>query len=215
MSNKNKETNKNTTASSPTKKVGSKPRAKTLNMKMIDKQFNDLSKLTTYTLDPKENLVVKYYEKFDEVKIQELLQLAYKHLEYVREKELPYFQSDDEFMIFVQYLIIYKFATVVDEESEDFEPHINIMNKLISTGLYRVFLEDIFDPNEVMKVLDRLKEFQNLIEKIGALTFETQKELESTLQNKEIIDGAFGKKNTDNPIHPLVDPYGDESNGKI
>lgn len=183
----------------PTKQA--KPRQKNLTLKTVEKQFKQLSKLSTYVINPDENLVVKYYEKFDEIKIQELLQTAYEHLSYVEENNLTFFTSDEQFLQYVHYLMIMKFSSLGDDQPTDFEPQVSIMNQIVSTGIFNLFYQSIFDGDEVMKVLERFEQFQTLVDKIVDLEASTREQIKSSVQNKEILNYTQPAV-----IHPLVSP---------
>lgn len=180
--------NINKTNQSTTKSAPKKPRQKTYNLKSLEKDYKQLSKLSTYVLNEETNEVIKYYEKFDEAKIHELLETAFSHLVYVREQNLPFFNSDFEFEQYLYYLIIYKFSTVVDESVVTFEDHQNVLSQLVSTGLFEFFFEFIFDGNEVMKILDKRDKMVNLVEKINSLEESTRNEILEKVQNKEVLN---------------------------
>lgn len=203
MSNKENKTVKTASVPTPPLKptAPKKPRQKSLTLKGVEKQYKELSKLSTFVIDPETNLVIKYYEKFDEIKIQELLQFAYEHLTYAQENKLDFFSSDGKFLEYIHYLIIMKFSNLGDDQPTDFESHKSIRDQIISTGLFNLFFESIFDGNEVIKIIERFEQFTSLVNQIANLEESSRNEVLSSVRNKEILNYTQPAV-----IHPLVNP---------
>lgn len=187
-----------------------KPRQKTLNLKNLEKQFNDLNKRTTFVVDEETNTVIKYNEKFDEVKIQELFKTAYEHLIHVEENDLNFLKTDEEFIQYIQFLTILKFSNLGDEISYDFETCVNVMDWVVSTGLFHLFYQELFDGNEVIKILDRLEEYMKAVNEVYQLEKKTKKEMLEKVENEEILNRKVKSLHTLNkPLVDRVDKNGD------
>lgn len=170
------------------------PRQKSLTLKQVEKNYKNLSKWSTYVLDPETNLVLKYKEKFDQEEVDKLLIEAHQTLVYVEENpDLDIF-DDDTFTKYLHILMIKYFTNLGKDFPDTFEGQIPVMSQLIATGLFSVIFEHVFDPNEVLSVLDKFNKIAGLVEKIGSLTEEAQKEVLDNLNNPEIISGAFNDK---------------------
>lgn len=173
-----------------TEKKGKAPRKKPISVKQLEKQAKKLNEYSTFTIDPEQNLVIKYYEKFDDIKIQALLEEAYQNLTYVQQNELDFFTSDDQFLQYIYFLIAVRFTHLENEVTHDIESQIPIMRNMISTGLFNVIFEDVLDGNEVMKVIDRLEKMQEAVNKILHLEDEHRKKVLENVQNPEILNFA-------------------------
>lgn len=136
-----------------------KPRQKKLSLKAIQAQEAELNKLSTYIVNADDNTVIKYYKKFDQKKIQNLLEEAYEKLMYVEQNDIEFFKTDEEFISYLNFLVISHFTHLGDEIGDTFEEHMAAMNALISLGYYKLILEDILDPNETVGVLQLMNDF--------------------------------------------------------
>lgn len=178
-----------------------KPRQKKISIKTIQAQEADINKLSTYVLNEENNEVIKYYKKFDEKKIQDLLIEAHAKMRYVAEHdEIDYFNNDGQFYEFLTYLTIKYFSHFYDELKESsFEEDIAAMNALVSTGLYRAILNDVFDGNEVNKVIEYMEEFIQS----ASLAIEAESKLrQSTLE--QVQSPVIKKKLEENLPHRNV-----------
>lgn len=189
-----------------------KPRVKPITLKNIQKQQKKINQWTTYVLDEKTNTVLKYYEVFDNHKIEELLTEAYEKIQYAEANDIELFTDDSRFMQFIYFLLIKHFTHLGDQIPDNLEGQIQAMDSLVSTGLFEEIFNNILDSNEVLRVVERFQEFQALVIQMGNVLLDAQKELDEKVVNKEIFNtiksplGDMADLHTAQPIHPLVKP---------
>lgn len=165
-----KATTKNTTPK--------KPRQKSISLKQIQKEYNDISKMSTYVINQEKNEVIKYYSKFDQKKIQDILTECYEKIVYVEEQGIEYFKNEEQFISYLNFLTIKTFTHFNDEIGDTFEEHIQAMNALIGLGYYKLILNDVFDGNEVYNVIQTMKDYLESVQSTIALeTKENEKNL--------------------------------------
>lgn len=147
-------TKKKSPAKSTTPK---KPRQKKLTLKSIQAKEASIDTLSTYILNEKTNEVIKYYKLFNENKIQFLLTEAFEKMKYAEENDIEFFNSDADLYNFISYLSI-KWFTHLGEELKDstLEDDIVAMSALLSTGLFKTILNDVFDGNEIQKIIETM-----------------------------------------------------------
>lgn len=134
-----------------------KPRQKKLSLKSIQAKEADIHKLSTYIINQETNEVIKYYKIFDEFKIQELINECFDKIKYAEENGIEYFTQDSHLGMHISYLIVKHFTHLEDElRDSTLEQDIAALNALVSTGLYYTILEDVLDPNEILKVTDKI-----------------------------------------------------------
>lgn len=170
--------------------TNAKPRNKKLTLKKIEAEYKKIHTMSTFEYDPKDNIVIKYYEIFPEEKIEELLIESHKTLEYIEENELEPFKSDEDFYKYLGFLIIKHMTELKNKIPDDFPSQISIMSQMISTGLYRKLLNSMFNENEVAKVYDRVVETSEKITQLNELIEKEMSKL-NKLQNKDIISKPF------------------------
>lgn len=179
MTNKQVKPNQPSTKAKPKKDTPAKPRQKKISFKSIQEEQTKLNTMSSYVVHADTNHVIKYYKKFDVVKIRELLTTAYESLIYVQENKINFFKTDEQFINYIHFLIIYKFTHFGDEIGKTFEDHIEAMNMLISLGYYKIILDEILDPEEVYNVIVTMKDF---IEAAGLAIEADMKEKEKMLK---------------------------------
>lgn len=178
-----------TKAHAATKKSPS-PRQKTISLKDMNKQAKKLNDYSTYTVETKDNvsMIFKYNEQFDYQKIEELLKDLQAHLKYANE-HYPEQINDDFIYKFLFYLIIKHFSNIkaeVDKEGNTFEVNMQARDTLISLGYYKMFYSEIFNWDEVMKVIDSFNELVELVSKEITLDEETKQKI-MNIQNKDVL----------------------------
>lgn len=203
---KSQNTNKDKKPSNSTPK----PRNRTINLKEIVKKEKQMDKMSTYILDrdyeSNTNTIIKYYEKFSQERIDDLLQEAYKNLDYVKREKLPYFQGENqdvEFMSYIIFLISVRFTSLDKDVSTDFTNQVPIMASMYTTGLTDRIQNEVLPQEEIYRILEKLEQFTSMVNKISNLEESTRDEILSSVQNKEILN--YTQPNTD-VIHPLVNP---------
>lgn len=171
------------------KKV-TKPRNKKLTLNKIKEEHKKINTMSIFEYDPVNKVNIKYYEVFPEDKIEELLVEAHNTLEYIEKHNLEPFESDEDFYKYLGFLIIKFFTELKNEIPDDFPSQIPIMDQMISTGVYRKLLNDMFDVNEITKVYDRVAETSEKIIQLNEMIEKEMAKLD-TLKNKDILNQLF------------------------
>lgn len=171
------------------KKV-TKTRNKKLTLNKIKKEYKKINTMSIFEHDPINKVNIKYYEVFPEDKIEELLVHSYETLEYIEKEKLEPFKTDGDFYKYIGFLIIKFFTELNNEIPNDFPSQIAILNQMISTGVYRKLMNDMFDVNEITKVYDRIAETSEKVIQLNQMVEKEMAKLDK-LQNKDIISKPF------------------------
>lgn len=162
------------------------PRAKKLTLKQIQKEHKQLNKMASYVYDDANNITIKYYEQFSESKIDELLLDLYDSMKQAEDDGLDYFEDEARIVFFVHFLIIKHFTDFKNEIPNDFPTQHTIMKQFYDKGIYYDLMNNMFDGNEVTKVIERVEEKVGMVNKIMEATQKELAKLER-LENKEIL----------------------------
>ena len=168
-------------------------RTKQIKLKDIQKQHKKVHTMSTYVLNEEENLTIKYYEQFPEERIHELMEELYSSVKFVEENNLNFFQKEEQLIQFAMFLMIRKFTSLESEIPTNFETQVSIMSQIISIGLWDTIFEEVLPPDEVNRILEKFKEYQLMVEKIGHTLQQEFSVLDEKVQNPEVL-------------HPLVNP---------
>lgn len=169
----------------PTPPKKTTPRKKVLDWKLIETEAQELDKYTEHKLDG--NKIIKYHKKFSEQLIQDLLTELYEHIKYNDEHEIGYFNNYYEFVIYTNFLIIKYFTNLKDDfKDSSLEENINLIVTLAKTKYFRLFFEEVFEPQEVEKVFERINELDELIAKIDKLQGKLKDELSQQIKQPEV-----------------------------
>lgn len=167
-------------------------RQRQIKLKDITKEFKSINTLSTHVLNKEDNIVIKYYKVFDNKRVEELMKEAYSNLEYDNVHNLGFFKEDEIFVQYIFFLILKHMTNLKAEIPDTLDEQISIFNQLISIGLFEEMFNNVFDSNEVSKVLERIGAFSTLVEQIEE---QAQKEFEQNiktplipLSNKKAID---------------------------
>lgn len=173
------------TSPTPTKKTT--PRKKVLNWKSIETEAKALEKYTEHKLDKDGTKVIKYHKEFSEKLIQDLLTELHEHIKYNDKNEIGYFNNYFEFTTYVNFLIIKYFTNLKDDfKDSSLEDNINLLVTLAKTKYFRLFFEDVFEPQEVEKVFERINELDELIAKIDNLQDKLKEDLSQQIKQPEV-----------------------------
>lgn len=155
-----------------------------LKLSEVKKRIEELHKKQKFYLDKENDEFIYYYPKFSEKKINELLDELLITIKYCQENKLDKLKDEDKILQYLQFLIIKHFTSLKDElDNKPFNIHLETKESLEESGLYRIFLDHMFDPSEVHDVLDRF----NDIVKLGAdIINELEKESED--KNLKVVD---------------------------
>lgn len=190
-------TTETTKKKSPTKSTApKKPRQKKLTLKSIQAKEASIDTLSTYVLNEETNEVVKYYKIFNESKIQFLLTEAFEKIQYAAENDIEYFTTDSDLYNFISYLSI-KYFTHLGEELQDsaLEDDIAAISALISTGLYKTILNDVFDGNQLQRIFETMSEHIELSGRVEKYQAELMAQVEDKVESPVIKKKITNKSN--------------------
>ena len=160
---------------------------KSISLKSIEKQYKNINKYSTHPLKCKAGESIRYYEKFSDKKIQELLAEANKDLVYDAENELYLISDDDtKFIKYVYFLTIKHMTELKNEIPDSFEEKISIFNQIEEIGLFREMMEDVFDPAEVSKVIDYMANFALMAQRVKEIEDEAREKAINSVKNPVI-----------------------------
>lgn len=174
-------------------------RQKQIKLSHIAKEYSDVNKMSTHILNEKENITIKYFEKFDEKRIQNVMKEANSSLLQDKEQNLNFFKNDDEvFVQYVLFLVIKHFTNLEKEITDSLAEQINIFNQVISIGLFEEMFNDVFPSEEVSRVLERVGNFAILAQQVAEKESETRQKALETVQHpvvrKKLVEGKFDAK---------------------
>jgi len=178
-------------------------RQKPISLAQIKKQQKEINTMSTYVLDSETNTVLKYYEKFDNLLIEELLTELHENVLFADKHNIDFFNDESIFLKYVYFLLIKKFTHLGKDIPDTLPEQIPVISTLISTGLFETIFEHCFDPEEVARVIEKFQQFTILAEQLISLNQFAKQELEEKVDNKEIFQAFNSNKQ---PIHPLVNP---------
>lgn len=165
---------------------------KTLKLSSLEKQFKEDTKLHTYMINPETKECIKYYTKFSEEKIDALIEELYKHSLYAQENDLDVLNNDLSFIDYAMYLVVKHFTHFKDEIGSDFATNIAAHNLLYQSGIYELCHEQLFDQNEVYRVLEKINKISEKTMIDEKLTNKTREQLKKLVTNEEILGKTNG-----------------------
>lgn len=163
-----------------------------IKFKELQKEYSKLNIMSTYEIEDT-NKVIKFYQRFDEAKVEELIKELYQDIQYVTDNNIDFFTNDEEFMKYELFLIIKHFSHFKDEIGDSFEEKIEALSVLISIGLYDLFFEEIFDSSEVFDVLHKVERTAELAIRTLDEQSKIIKDAQEQFVNKGVIQNALKK----------------------
>lgn len=134
-----------------------------LKLATVKKRIEELHKKQKFYLDKENDEFIYFYPKFSEKKINEALEELFITITYCQENKLDKLKDDNQILQYLQFLIIKHFTSLKEElDNKPFDIHFTTKESLEETGLYRIFLDHMFDPAEVYEVLDRMNDVVKL-----------------------------------------------------
>ena len=126
-------------------------------LKDVQARAKELEKREKYYLDKEKTQFIYYYPKFNKKKVHELFVDLTETIQYVNKNGIPFPSNDLELIQYTQFLIIKHFTSLHGElKNKSFDVHIETMTKLLETGLFDKFIQDMFDQAEIFELLDNL-----------------------------------------------------------
>ena len=156
-------------------------RKKKVSLKDIEKQYKSVTTLSTHVINKEENIVIQYYKVFDNTRIEAIMKEAYSNIEYDEKHKLNFFINDEIFIQYIFFLTIKHMTNLHDEIPSTLDKQINIFNQLIAIGLFEEMFNNVFDPNEVSKILERFGSFASMATQIAELENDTRSKANQTV----------------------------------
>lgn len=179
---------------------------KQLSLTAISKSAKNINTLKEHIWDVETNTVIRYYERFDNNKIEELLNELYEDISYADSEGLKFFQDDSNMMKYLSILIVKFFTHLNKTIPKEFEKKIAYMNEMLTIGLVEELFDKCFIDSEVYKVFSKVIETANLNEKLVNLELETGAKMKNFLSNSENMQQLQKLSVHKDIIHPLVHP---------
>lgn len=169
---------------------------KPITLSFVDKKVKELNKMEKYYIDADNVDFINYYPKFANDKIEKLLMQLAESVKYCRDNNLEFLKSDVDIIKYTSFLIIKHFTSLNNElEDKSFEVHVDTLDKLHKSGLYELFIEDMFDELEIQKVIDKLTNITNLHKKHTDDINSKREFIENNVQNEELKKKALDSLN--------------------
>lgn len=126
-------------------------------LKDIQAKAKELTKVSKFYLDKEETMFINYYPKFSKKKVHDVFVEISDSIKILEELELNFPSNDLELIQYIQFLIIKHFTSLKSElDGKSIEVHIETMIKLLETGLFERFFDEMFDMAEVNDLLEDL-----------------------------------------------------------
>lgn len=175
-----------------------KPRQKPLKLKDIQKTYEKMNTYKTHILNEEDNTVIKYYEIFDNKKIEELLKQLFNSIQFDNERKINFFNEDEKLIQYIMFLILKNFTNLDKEIPEELDAQIPIFNQIISVGLFEEMFNNVFPPEQVSLVLERVGNFANLANQATLIQLETRQNISKSVQSpvikKKLEEGQLDAK---------------------
>jgi len=155
------------------------------NIKLSDIQAKqkDINKLSTHVYDKENNIVIRYNEKFNPATTEKLLNLTYDNLVFAEKNNINYFKNDTAFLQYIYFLIIKFYSNLGKDIPDKLDEQIPVFHSIIETGLFELFFNELFDPEEVLGVVDKVKSFAQVIDQIAQLDEHIREQVLSSIES--------------------------------
>lgn len=163
-------------------------------LSFLDSEIKELDSMKVYHLDIEKGKSLKYYPKFAENKIDEVLEELILSIAECKKNNIELLTNDDEILKYAHYLIIKHFTDMKDYLSEkDIYENIAYLDKFYKIGWFDLFIGDMFDEVEIQKVIDKvykMAEFSKKHEKELAKKIQL---IEQNVKNETLKKKALDK----------------------
>lgn len=163
-----------------------KPRQRNIKLTDIQAKQKDINKQSTYVYDEENNIVIRYNEKFNPATTEKLLKEAYESLLFDEENDLGFFKNDTSFLQYIYFLIIKFYSHLGKDIPDKLDEQIPVFHSIVETGLFELFFDQLYDANEVLAVVDKVKSFVQVIDQIAQLDEHTREQILSSVESPVI-----------------------------
>lgn len=181
---------------------------KQLSLTAMKDTYRDINRYKEHVWDAETKTVIKYHERFDKNKIEELLVELYQDIEHAENENYKFFHKDENMMKYTSLLIIKHFTHFRKSIPDDFDKKLQYMKEMIGMGLVELMFDELFLEEEVQKVFEKIVETAALAERVTQEMVKTQEKLDDFLANSENLSQlASLKKYGDevmNAVHPSI-----------
>lgn len=179
-----------------------KKRQSNISLKSIQAKQKTINTYSTYLYDKESNTVIRYYEKFNPAITEKILKHAYENLLYAEKNNIDVFKNDISFLQYIYFLIIKFYSKLGNDLSDNLEEQIPQFISLIETGLFELFFSELFDPEEVLTVVDKIKSFMEITAQLAELDEKTRNQIlesvESPVIKKKLEANNEAREDADN-----------------
>ena len=181
---------------SPTPKNESKP----LTVSQWLEEAKTINDYTKFYTNKEKTSYVNYNEIFSEVKIEQLLTELFEHIVFDQENEIGYFISDEAELVYMNFLIIKYFTDMKDLMSDSLVDNIAVIHVLREDSRFKRFFEEIFDNEQVNRVLEVKNNWIEMLAKFENMKEEQLAELMETVQTPFLKERLIANKNSSSPL---------------
>lgn len=160
-----------------------KKRQRNIKLSDIQAKQKDVNKQTIYVYDKENNIVIRYNEKFNPATTENLLKLTYDNLVFAEKNNINYFKNDTAFLQYIYFLIIKFYSNLGKDIPDKLDEQIPVFHSIIETGLFELFFNELFDPEEVLGVVDKVKSFAQVIDQIAQLDEHAREQVLSSIES--------------------------------
>lgn len=158
---------------------------KPIGLSFIDQKVKNANKKEKFYLDENKENFIHYFPIFSKKKIDDLLTELMTTIQYCKSNNLEYLSNDAEILQYTNFLIIKYFTSLHTElKDKSFEIHIDTLEKLYDSEMYDLFLAEMFNDEQLTKVIDKLYEVNELANKYEKVLKEQKLILDNKIQNK-------------------------------
>jgi hypothetical protein len=179
-----------------------KKRQSNISLKSIQAKQKTINTYSTYLYDEESNTVIRYYEKFNPATTEKILKHAYENLLYAEKNNIDVFKNDISFLQYIYFLIVKFYSKLGNDLSDNLEEQIPQFISLIETGLFELFFSELFDPEEVLTVVDKIKSFMEITAQLAELDEQTRNQIlesvESPVIKKKLEANNEAREDVDN-----------------
>ena len=140
---------------------------KQVGLNFFNNKIKELEKTEVFYFDEEKTEYINYSVNFSMSKIQKTIEELIQTIEYCKQKGDDSLNDSVEILKYLEFLT---FKNFTDAEKllkdKDFDYKLKMAKNLHDTGLIIMFMENVFKPSEVKKVVDTFTKFINNSEKM-------------------------------------------------
>lgn len=168
-----------------------KQKPQVLTLESLNKKTQHANRKERFYLDEDEFEYIEYNPVFSKSKRVDLLQELFATVQECNEKNLPIFMNEVAVMKYLEFLILKYFTSIKNMLlGTTIEAHIEVMKQLIDHEILDVFINEVFDIDEVSKVFN---EYNMAKSRLGKYLEELERntKIQENVAQQKINDAKF------------------------